>query len=100
MYTVVSLTKNVCLSGGNCSYIVRLSVRDLHGPTATTVGDAMKKVEECYLKDLYAWTRLEKDREQGNANKEVMCAEVNTTGRSQWQSGGNRQRTWTQQKNQ
>ena len=22
-----------CLSGGNCSYIVRLSVRDLHGPT-------------------------------------------------------------------
>ena len=33
MYTVVSLTKNACLSGGNCSYIVRLSVRDLHGPT-------------------------------------------------------------------
>ena len=33
MYTVVSLTKNECLSGGNCSYIVRLSVRDLHGPT-------------------------------------------------------------------
>ena len=23
-----------CLSGGNCSYIVRLSVRDLHGPTS------------------------------------------------------------------
>ena len=35
MYTVVSLTKNACLSGGNCSYIVRLSVRDLHGPTDT-----------------------------------------------------------------
>ena len=35
MYTVVSLTKNECLSGGNCSYIVRLSVRDLHGPTVT-----------------------------------------------------------------
>ena len=33
MYTVVSLTKKECLSGGNCSYIVRLSVRDLHGPT-------------------------------------------------------------------
>ena len=24
---------NECLSGGNCSYIVRLSVRDLHSPT-------------------------------------------------------------------
>ena len=36
MYTVVSLTKNECLSGGNCSYIVWLSVRDLHGPTITT----------------------------------------------------------------
>ena len=24
-----------CLSGGNCSYIVRLNVRDLHGPTIT-----------------------------------------------------------------
>ena len=36
MYTVVSLTKNECLSGGNCSYIVRLSVRDLHGPTLVT----------------------------------------------------------------
>ena len=36
MYTAVSLTKNECLSGGNCSYIVRLSVRDLHGPTITT----------------------------------------------------------------
>ena len=33
MYTVVSLTKNECSSGGNCSYIVRLSVCDLHGPT-------------------------------------------------------------------
>ena len=27
----------------------------------------MKKVEECYLKDLYAQAGLEKDREQGNA---------------------------------
>ena len=52
---------------------------------ATSVGDAMKKAEECYLKDLYAQAGLEKDREQGNANKEVMCAEVNTRGRSQWQ---------------
>ena len=25
---------NECLSGGNCSYIVQLSVRDLHGPTS------------------------------------------------------------------
>ena len=67
---------------------------------ATSVGDAMKKAEECYLKDLYVRAGLEKDREQGNADKEVMCAEVNTTGRSQWQSGGNRQRTWTPQENQ
>ena len=27
---------NECLSGGNGSYIVRLSVRDLHGPTVLT----------------------------------------------------------------
>ena len=27
---------NECLSGGNCSYIVRLSVRDLHGPTPSS----------------------------------------------------------------
>ena len=45
---------------------------------ATSVGDAMKKAEECYLKDLYVWAGLEKDREQGNADREVMCAEVNT----------------------
>ena len=67
---------------------------------ATTVGDAMKKAEECYLKDLYARAGLEKDREQGNADREVTCAEVNTIGRSQWQSGGDRQRTWTPQENQ
>ena len=67
---------------------------------ATSVSDAMKKAEECYLKDLYTWAGLEKDREQGNADKEVTCAEVNTTGRSQWESGGNRQRTWTPQENQ
>ena len=67
---------------------------------ATSVGDAMKKAEECYLKDLYAWTGLEKDREQGNADREVTCAEVNTRGRSQWQSGVDRQRTWTPQENQ
>ena len=60
---------------------------------ATSVGDATKKVEECYLKDLYAWAGLEKDREQGNADREVMCSEVNTRGRSQWQSGPDRQRT-------
>ena len=67
---------------------------------ATSVVDAMKKVEECYLKDLYMWAGLEKDREQGNADREVTCAEVNTRGRSQWQSGGDRQRTWTPQENQ
>ena len=67
---------------------------------ATLVGDAMKKAEECYLKDLYAQAGLEKDREQGNADREVTCAEVNTRGRSQWQSGGDRQRTWTPQENQ
>ena len=66
----------------------------------TSVGDAMKKAEECYLKDLYARARLEKDREQGNADREVTCAEVNTRGRSQWQSGPDRQRTWTPQENQ
>ena len=31
---------------------------------------------------------LEKDREQGNADREVTCAEVNTRGRNQWQSSG------------
>ena len=67
---------------------------------ATSVGDAMKKAEECYLKDLYTQAGLEKDREQGNADREVKCAEVNTRGRSQWQSGGDRQRTWTPQENQ
>ena len=34
VYSGVSLTMNECLSGGNSSYIVRLSVRDLHGPTS------------------------------------------------------------------
>ena len=29
-----------------------------------------------------------------------MCAEVNTRGRNQWQSSGERQRTWTLQENQ
>ena len=46
MYTVVSLTKNVLksrLSGGNCSYIVRLSVRDLHGPTERNLKFIIKK---------------------------------------------------------
>ena len=35
---------------------------------------------------------LEKDREQGNADREVTCAEVNTRGRNQWQSSGEKQR--------
>ena len=68
--------------------------------TATSVGDAMKKAEECYLKDLYAQAGLEKDREQGNANREVTCTKLNTRGRNQWQSSGERQRTWTSQENQ
>ena len=44
MYTVVSLTKNECLSGGNCSYILRLSVHDLHGPTVTKSRGGTKHV--------------------------------------------------------
>ena len=68
--------------------------------TTTSVGDAMKKVEECYLKDFYARAGLEKDREQGMADKEVTCAEISTRNRNQWQSGGDRQRTWSSQQNQ
>ena len=67
--------------------------------TATSVGDAMKKAEECYLKDLYARAGLEKDREQGMADREVTCADISTRGRNQWQSGGERQRTWASQEN-
>ena len=65
--------------------------------TATSVGDAMKKAKEYYLKDLYMRAGLEKDREQGNANREVTCAEVNTRGRNPWQSSEAKQRTWTSQ---
>ena len=54
----------------------------------TSVGDVIKKAEECYLKDLYVQPGLEKDREQGNADREVTCAKVNTRGRNQWQSSG------------
>ena len=64
---------------------------------ATSVGDVMKKAKECYLKDLYMQAGLETDREQGNADREVMCAEVNTRGRNQWQAGGEKQRTSTSQ---
>ena len=64
---------------------------------ATSVGDVMKKAEECYLKDFYMRAGLEKDREQGNADREVTCAEVNTRGRNQWQSSGEKQRSWTSQ---
>ena len=60
----------------------------------------MKKAEECYLKDLYTQAGLEKDRKQGNADREVTCAKVNTRGRNQWQSGGEKQRTWTSHENQ
>ena len=57
----------------------------------TSVGDAMKKAEECYLKDLYARAGLEKDREQGNADREVTCAEVYTRGRNQWHTNEEKQ---------
>ena len=60
----------------------------------------MKKAEECYLKDLYTQAGLEKDRKQGNADREVTCAKVNTRGRNHWQSGGEEQRTWTSHENQ
>ena len=63
----------------------------------TSVGDVKKKAEECYLKDLYTRAGLEKDREQGNADREVTCAEINTRLRNQWQSSGEKQRTWTSQ---
>ena len=65
--------------------------------TATSVGDEMKKAEESYLKDLYTRAGLEKDKEQGNADRGVTCAEVNTRGRNQWQSSGEKQRSWTSQ---
>ena len=48
---------------------------------ATSVGDAMKKAEECYLKDLYARAGLEKDRDQGMADGEVTRAKISTRGR-------------------
>ena len=54
MYTVVSLTKKECLSGGNCSYIVRLSVRDLHGPTIIISDSSQDTIiisEPCDLDD-------------------------------------------------
>ena len=44
---------------------------------ATSVGDAMKKAEECYLEDLYTRAGLDKDREQGNVDRDVACAEIN-----------------------
>ena len=34
------------------------------------------------------------------ADREVTCAEISTRGRNQWQSGGEKQRTWTSQENQ
>ena len=56
MYTVVSLTKNVyeeCLSGGNCSYIVRLSVRDLHGPTLTIMRNLIKLMHSVFFSVIF-----------------------------------------------
>ena len=57
----------------------------------------MKKAEECSLKDFYAQAGLEKDREQGNADRDVTCNKINTRGRNQWQSSGEKQKTWTSQ---
>ena len=34
------------------------------------------------------------------ADKEVTCAEINTRNRNQWQTGGDRHRTWPAQGNQ
>ena len=34
------------------------------------------------------------------ADREVTCAEISTRGRNQWQSGGEKQKTWTSQENQ
>ena len=34
------------------------------------------------------------------ADKEVTCAKIRTRNRNQWQSGGDRQRTWSSQENQ
>ena len=42
---------NECLSGGNCSYIVRLSVRDLHGPTVSMT-DCMRFLFVSYKSSL------------------------------------------------
>ena len=48
---------------------------------ATSVGNAMKKAEECYLKDLYVRAGLDKDREQGNVDRYVTCAELMREGK-------------------
>ena len=47
------MNTNECLSGGNCSYIVRLSVGDLHGPTdpKITWGVTPTKLKEMQSKD-------------------------------------------------
>ena len=63
----------------------------------TSVGDAMKKAEECYLKDLYTRAGLDKDREQGNVDRDVTCAEINVRRKGQWYSEEERQRTWSQE---
>ena len=64
---------------------------------ATSVGDAMKKAEECYLKDLYERAGLDKDREQGNVDRDVTCAKINARRKGQWYSEEERQRTWSQE---
>ena len=64
---------------------------------ATSVGAAMKKAEECYLEDLYARAGLDKDREQGNVDRDVTCAEINARRKGQWYSEEKKQRTWSQE---
>ena len=49
---------------------------------ATSVEDAMKKVEECYLKDLYVRAGLEKNKENSIADQEVTCNKISAGNRS------------------
>ena len=66
----------------------------------TNIHYGLMKAEECYLKDLYTRAGLEKDREQNMADKEVTCTKINMRSKNQWQTGGDRQRSWPSQENQ
>ena len=75
--------------------VLRMNIHYGSRYSATSVGDAMKKAEECYLKDLYTRAGLDKDRELGNADREVACAEINARRKVQWYSEEEKQRTWS-----